>query len=99
KAAAVVIMAAPMSPPGLDFHVEEAEVKQITAPKLFIYSENETTEISNGLKQMYGLAPQPKEIYAYPGSAHGTDLFEGEHRADVVRRIKAFIKSQAPPLP
>ena len=97
--AAVVIMAAPMSANGLDFRVEESEVKQITAPKLFIYSQDESKEISDGLKQMYDLAPQPKEIHAYPGTAHGTDLFETEHRADLIQRLLDFIGSHAPIAP
>ena len=95
KPVAVVIMAAPMSANGLDFRVEESEVTQITAPKLFIYSEDESKEISDGLKQMYDLAPQPKEIHVYSGTAHGTDLFDTEHRSDLIQRLLTFIESHA----
>jgi hypothetical protein len=46
--------------------------------------------------QIFTWAKQPKELYLYPGSAHGTNLFETEYRQDVIERIIVFTDRYAP---
>ncbi len=42
-------------------------------------------------RALYELAAEPKEWQTYPGTAHGTDLFETENGKEVRDRILAFI--------
>jgi dipeptidyl aminopeptidase/acylaminoacyl peptidase len=89
---AVIILASPFE---ADFfpslRVTAEDVQAITAPILFIASEEE--DFAPGIEQMYELAAEPKEIHIYPGAAHGTDLFQTEHTADLTERILSFIQT------
>jgi pimeloyl-ACP methyl ester carboxylesterase len=72
----------------------QQEVLAITAPKLFVSSQNDV--YIHDTIQIFKWAKQPKELYLYPGSAHGTNLFETEYRQDVIERIIAFTDRYAP---
>jgi pimeloyl-ACP methyl ester carboxylesterase len=96
--AAVVIMAAPFGPfPALpSLQVDEADLQAITAPKLFINTEHDEGGFTESTKKMFEVAPEPKELHLYPGSAHGTDLFDTEQAADLTQRLLEFIQRNAP---
>ena len=96
--AAVVIMAAPFGPfPALpSLQVDTADIQAITAPKLLINTEHDAGGFTTDTRQMFEAAPNPKELQIYPGSAHGTDLFDTEHAADLTRRLIEFIERNAP---
>jgi pimeloyl-ACP methyl ester carboxylesterase len=96
--AAVVIMAAPFGPfPALpSLQVNKADLQAITAPKLFINTEHDEGGFTESTRQMFEAAPDPKELHIYPGSAHGTDLFDTEQAADLTRRLIEFIERNAP---
>jgi pimeloyl-ACP methyl ester carboxylesterase len=72
----------------------QQEVLAITAPKLFVSSQNDA--YIHDTLQIFTWAKQPKELYLYPGSAHGTNLFGTEYRQDLIERIIAFIDRYAP---
>jgi len=72
----------------------EQEVTAISAPKLFVSSQDDAY-IKDTL-QMFKDAKQPKALHLYPGSAHGTNLFETEYSQDVIERIIAFATTYAP---
>jgi len=72
----------------------QQEVLAITAPKLFVSSQNDA--YIHDTIQIFTWAKQPKELYLYPGSAHGTNLFETEYRQDVIERIIVFTDRYAP---
>jgi predicted alpha/beta-hydrolase family hydrolase len=95
QAAAVIIMAAPLSARGLAVRVENAELQAMTMPKLFVSSENDATVSPADARQMVDQAPEPKTVYLYPGTAHGTELFETEHAADLTQRLLTFIGEHA----
>lgn len=95
QAAAVIIMAAPLSARGLAVRVEAAELQAMTMPKLFVSSENDATISPADARQMVDQAPEPKTVYLYPGTAHGTELFETQHAADLTQRLLAFIGEHA----
>ncbi len=40
---------------------------------------------------LYDLAAQPKEWQTYPGTAHGTDLFDTNSGEELQKRILGFI--------
>lgn len=96
QAAAVIIMAAPLSARGLTVRVEDAELQTMTMPKLFVSSENDSTVSPADARQMVDQAPEPKTIYLYPGTAHGTELFETKYAADLTQRLLAFIGEHTP---
>lgn len=65
-------------------------VADITAPKLFITSEDDLNA-ARSQEQFWVNAPEPKEQHIYPGNAHGTDLFASEHAADFEQRLMDFL--------
>jgi len=96
QAAAVIIMAAPLSARGLTVQIEEAELQALTMPKLFVGTDHDAVVAPAATRRVYDLAPEPKEIYLYPGTAHGTELFETQSAADLTQRLLAFISAHAP---
>jgi dienelactone hydrolase len=75
--------------------VSDDEIKAIQAPKLFMASENDDSFITDA-RHMYAIARSPKEIYIYPGAAHGTDIFGGDNGDDPAQRLLHFIAQYAP---
>ena len=73
----------------------DAEVKAISAPKLFINSQKD--DYAEDTMRMYTLARSPKEIHMYPGGAHGIELFYGDDGDDLTQRILTFVTHYAPP--
>lgn len=67
-------------------------VESISAPKLFISSEDDVPAArSEG--QLWLSAAEPKDHEIYSGDAHGTDLFDGIHRVELEQRILNFLTS------
>ena len=89
--AALLFLAGTTSWSGLT--VTQGELQTGTA-KLFISSEGDNYIV--GTLHLYEWANPPKEKHIYPGSAHGTDLFD-THGDDLTRRITAFVATHAPP--
>jgi esterase/lipase len=90
QASGLVILASPPSIPQWGFEIESAEL-DTDIPKLFITAENDDTVPATATRELYDLAAEPKEWQTYPGTAHGTDLFDGESSEDLQQRIIAFI--------
>jgi pimeloyl-ACP methyl ester carboxylesterase len=67
-------------------------VGEITAPKLFITSEDDVPAMRSQ-EEFWKLAQEPKEQHIYEGSAHGVALFDGPHGADLERRIIDFLRT------
>ena len=99
QAVAVVIIASPMEVPSIGFAVDAAELQAITAPKLFITSENDHIVDPAALKSMYELAVEPKKLFVYPGVAHGTEIFTTSNGTDLSERLLDFFETNAPPAP
>lgn len=91
QASAVVILAAPAELPAFDFRVETAELQALTMPKLVIGSEQDNTVPFADTQRMYDLAPEPKQLHSYPGSAHGVQLLAGAEAGDLAARLIDFI--------
>jgi esterase/lipase len=94
QASGIVVVA---SPPGISdwgFEIEAADL-ETDIPKLFITAENDPTVPASRTLQLYNLAMEPKEWQTYPGSVHGTDLFETESGEQMQRRILEFILTVA----
>jgi pimeloyl-ACP methyl ester carboxylesterase len=91
--AAIVVISTPDNFQGLS--VSPEEVRAIAAPKLFIGSEGDGA--TKPTLVMFEQATEPKEKQVYPGSGHGTFIFDTEHGPDMTQRILDFIKANVPP--
>jgi hypothetical protein len=89
--AALLFLAGTTSWSGLTVTSEEL---QTSTDKIFISSEGDN--YIEGTLQLYEWAAPPKEKHIYPGSAHGTGLFDSDGD-DLTRRITTFITTHAPP--
>jgi pimeloyl-ACP methyl ester carboxylesterase len=65
-------------------------VARITAPKLFLASEGDSSAVASA-QQYFALAQEPKEIKIFPGSAHGTDILKGAQGLEVQKTILEFV--------
>ena len=91
QASGIVVLASPPSISQWGFEIQPADLNT-NIPKLFITAENDNTVPADSTRTLYDLAAEPKEWQTYPGSAHGTDLFEGQSAAELQQRILGFIQ-------
>ena len=91
QASGIVILASPPLISQWGFEIQSADL-DTDIPKLFITAENDKTVPARATRELYDLAAEPKEWQTYPGSAHGTDLFEGESGTELQQRILDFIQ-------
>jgi esterase/lipase len=89
-ASGLVVFASPAEIPQWDFEIEAADL-ETEIPKLFLTAENDSVVPLAASQELYDLAAEPKEWQTYPGTAHGTDLFEQENGEEAQRRILEFI--------
>jgi pimeloyl-ACP methyl ester carboxylesterase len=88
----LIIFASPVEIARWDFTIE-AEDLNIDIPKLFLTAEEDSVVPLASSQALYDLAAEPKEWQTYPGTAHGTDLFEKDYGEEAARRILEFILS------
>ena len=86
----LIVIASPPEISQWGFEVEAADLNT-NIPKLFITAENDNTVPVSATRQLYDLAAELKEWQTYPGTAHGTDLFETEIGTELEGRILEFI--------
>ena len=91
-ASGLIVIASPPSISQWGFEVDSADLNT-DIPKLFITAENDGTVPVDTTRALYDLAADPKEWQTYPGSAHGTDLFETDSKVELQDRILQFIRS------
>lgn len=90
QASGIVVVASPPAISQWGFEIEAADLAT-DIPKLFITAEHDPTVPASATRQLYDLAAEPKEWQIYPGSEHGTDLFETESGEQLQLRILKFI--------
>lgn len=88
---AVISLSAPQN---FSISLSDADIKAISAPKLFINSEND--DYASDTMHMYEVANAPKELHLYPGAAHGTSIFDTDNGVDLTQRILDFVTRYAP---
>jgi alpha-beta hydrolase superfamily lysophospholipase len=94
SASGLIVLASPPEVADWGFKVDPEDL-DTDIPKLFITAENDDTVAASKTRALYELAAEPKELQTYPGTAHGTDLFETEIGKEVQDRILAFILAAA----
>jgi pimeloyl-ACP methyl ester carboxylesterase len=90
QANGLIVLASPASIPQWGFEIQSADLAT-DIPKLFITAENDDTVSADETRALFDLAAGPKEWQTYPGTAHGTDLFQGESEAELQGRILEFL--------
>jgi esterase/lipase len=90
-ASGLIVLASPPAIPQWDFEIQSSDLNT-EIPKLFITAENDDTVPPEDTRALYELAAEPKDWQTYPGSAHGTELFEGEHKSALQLRLLEFIQ-------
>lgn len=86
----LIVIASPPSIPQWGFEIVSADLNS-DIPKLFTTAENDNTVSQDETRALFDLAAEPKEWQVYPGTAHGTDLFDSESEAELQQRILDFI--------
>lgn len=86
----LIVMASPPEIEDWGFKVVPADLNT-DIPKLFITAQQDDVVSSSKTRELFEMAAEPKEWQVYPGTAHGTDLFETEIGKEVQDRILAFI--------
>lgn len=86
----LVIVASPREIEDWGFEIDLGDVN-IDMPKLFITAENDSVVPVEKSRELFDLVAEPKEWQTYPGTAHGTDLFETENGDALQKRILDFI--------
>lgn len=90
--AGVVIVSAPMEFKGLD---ASKAVSASRCAKLFIAAEGDTA--AQGIRTLFQLANDPKQIVMLPGAAHGTDLFKGKEGSRAQGLVLEFLAANSKP--
>lgn len=95
----LVILAAPPEVPDL-LTIEAADLAT-SAPKLFVSAERDHIVPLADTQALFDLAAEPKEWQTYPGTAHGTELFDTASGPALTQRLLDFFDSVAstPPPP
>lgn len=86
----LIVVAAPREIADWDFEIGLGDVN-IDMPKLFITAENDRVVPMEKSRELFDLVAEPKEWQTYPGTAHGTDLFDTESGHAMQSRILEFI--------
>ena len=94
----LIVFASPAEIPQWDFKIEPADL-DTDIPKLFLTAENDTVVPLASSQALFDLAAEPKEWQTYPGTAHGTDLFDQENGEAARQRILEFILAVASQTP
>jgi WD40 repeat protein/pimeloyl-ACP methyl ester carboxylesterase len=90
--AGLVVIASPMSS-GAPTAVEPDEFSKLTLPKLYVCAENDRySPVIPQMKQMFELSPEPKQIKFFPGTVHGTELFDTEHGDEFRNLLLTFLE-------
>ena len=95
EADGLIVIASPAEIPDWGFEVKAADMNT-DIPKLFITAENDEVVAADKSRALFDLAAEPKEWQTYPGTAHGTDIFETESGQALQELILNFIFSIAP---
>lgn len=90
QADGLIVIASPPEISQFGFEILSADV-DTDIPKLFITAENDHTVLQAETRALFDLAAEPKEWKIYPGTAHGTDLFEGDSKIQLQEEILEFI--------
>lgn len=85
--AGLVTVSAPVVFQGLNC---EPYVSKVTAPKLFLASENEEGSVDT--QKLFQLAHEPKQVALVAGKEHGSSIFKGPGAAKAQELLTGFLR-------
>lgn len=78
---------------GGDVAITPDDLDTLTMPKLFVTSDKDRfADVPPVMRQMYELAPDPKQMKEYSGTAHGTEIFSTPNRNDFRALLLDFLQ-------
>ena len=95
-AAAVVVLASPQELSEFGLVVTPAELAAITAPKLFIASEEDTNARFEDTRSYFENAPEPKQFHSFTGGVHGVLLFATGQGDELRQLLLTFVTTNVP---
>jgi len=72
--------------------VQSEDLANLTLPKLFLTAEDDSFLVVDQTKRMYEQSPDPKELILFPGSEHGTLLFNTDVGVELTRTLLEFLE-------
>jgi len=91
----LVVIASQMSS-GPPTSTEPDELSRLTLPKLYVCAENDRySSVIPQMKQMFELSPEPKQLKFFPGTVHGTELFDTEYGDEFRNLLLDFVERLA----
>jgi pimeloyl-ACP methyl ester carboxylesterase len=96
RAAAVVVLASPQELADYGLVVTPAELAAITAPKLFIASEEDTNARFEDTRAYFENAPEPKQFHSFTGGVHGVLLFATGQGDELRQLLLSFVTTNVP---
>jgi pimeloyl-ACP methyl ester carboxylesterase len=88
EVAGIVTISAPVSFMGLD---AGTDIPKVSVKKLILASKNESEGGGQAAQQIYQAAQEPKTLFLFDGSAHGTEILSGPNAGDLKSRITSFV--------
>ena len=90
--AGLVVIASPLSS-GAPTDVKPDELSRLTLPKLFVCAEHDRySPVISQMQQMFDLSPDPKQLKFFPGTVHGTELFDTEYGDEFRQLLLNFVE-------
>lgn len=86
----LIVVASPREIEEWNFEIGLGDVN-IDMPKLFITAEDDSVVSMERSRALFDIVAEPKEWQTYPGTAHGTDIFDTESGQEMQQRILDFI--------
>jgi formylglycine-generating enzyme required for sulfatase activity len=92
--AGLVVIASPEPAPLQKRYPED--LASPTMPKLFIVTEQDFTQVTAAMSLLYEVSPEPKQIKIFPGTVHGTELFDARYGGDFRALLVNFLDGLPP---
>jgi uncharacterized protein len=73
--------------------VSRSELQQLTLPKVFAYAQSDFLLVITDMRFMSERAPEPKLVQVFPGSAHGTNIFDTESGSQLTDLLVNFLEA------
>jgi len=88
----LVVIASPMSI-GYPTRVLYEDLEALTMSKLYVCAENDRfPNMARQIKNMYEHSSEPRQLKLFPGTAHGTELFDTPYRDELSGLLVDFLE-------
>jgi hypothetical protein len=71
--------------------VQPTDLSGVTGTKLFVVSDGDPIVPAAQTRPLFDSATEPKQWQAYPGTAHGVQIFDTAHGAELRNLLVQFV--------